>query len=124
MTSECECKIPLGLRQQAIEETPVFFHGQKTCSYAIRISRLLFASLLLLATIVGCSSKEEKPAAPPPGVTVAPVIQQDVPIRQEWVGTMTGNVDADIRPKVEGFCSLACTTKGPGRKRPSDVPAR
>ncbi len=112
MTSECKCKIPLGLRQQAIEETPVFFHGQKTYSYAIRISRPLLASLLLLATIVGCSSKEEKPAPPPLGVTVTPVVQKDVPIHQEWVGTMVGNVDAEIRPKVEGFLLTRLYTEG------------
>src|SRR4029077_7547543 len=56
-----------------------------------------------LAICTGCSSHTEKPAPPPPGVTVTPVIQKDVPIHQEWVGTMLGNVDADIRPKVGGF---------------------
>ena len=49
------------------------------------------------------SSKTEKPAPPPPGVTVGPVTQKDVSIHQEWVGTMLGNVDAEIRPKVDGF---------------------
>lgn len=38
-----------------------------------------------------------------PGVTVAAVVRKDVPVYQEWVGTMAGNVDADIRPKVDGF---------------------
>jgi membrane fusion protein (multidrug efflux system) len=59
--------------------------------------------MVALAICSGCSSKTEKPAPPPPGVTVTPVIQKDVPIHQEWVGTMLGNVDADIRPKVDGF---------------------
>jgi membrane fusion protein (multidrug efflux system) len=36
-------------------------------------------------------------------VTIASVVQKEVPIHQEWVGTMAGNVDAEIRPKVEGF---------------------
>jgi membrane fusion protein (multidrug efflux system) len=61
------------------------------------------AVLFLLPALFGCGGKEEKPAPPPPGVTVAPVVQKDVPIHQEWIGTMAGNVDADIRPKVEGF---------------------
>lgn len=56
-----------------------------------------------LLLILGCSSGEPKAPPPPPSVVVAAVIQKDVPIYAEWVGTMAGNVDADIRPKVEGF---------------------
>ncbi len=60
--------------------------------------------LVALAGCAGCSSKAANTAPPPPpGVTVTPVIQKDAPIYQEWVGTMAGNVDADIRPKVGGF---------------------
>jgi RND family efflux transporter MFP subunit len=63
------------------------------------------SGLLLLVVVVcnGCSSSKQKPAPPPPGVTVTAVLQQDVPVYQEWVGTMAGNVDAEIRPKAEGF---------------------
>ena len=64
---------------------------------------LIGTLMLSLAISAGCSSTTEKPAPPPPGVTVTPVLQKDVSLRQEWVGTMLGNVDADIRPKVEGF---------------------
>ena len=63
----------------------------------------LFFLLSGVALTVGCSSEKEKPAPPPPGVTITPVVQKDVPIYQEWVGNMTGNIDADIRPKVDGF---------------------
>ena len=65
--------------------------------------QLALATVIASAGLLGCGGEKEKPAPPPPGVTIAPVIQQDVPIRQEVVGTMLGNVDADIRPKVEGF---------------------
>src|SRR5215813_9197165 len=64
---------------------------------------LIAISSALLFDCAGCSSNAEKPAPPPPAVTFAPVIQKDVPISQEWVGTMAGNTDANIRPKVEGF---------------------
>ncbi len=67
---------------------------------------VLSRSVVLLASVIclfGCAAEKEKPAPPPPGVTITPVIQKDVPVRQEWVGNMTGNVDADIRPKVDGF---------------------
>jgi len=70
------------------------------CSAKLLQIGTLIASLLICT---GCSSNAEKPAPPPPGVTVTPAIQKDVSIHQEWVGTMSGNVDADIRPKVDGF---------------------
>jgi membrane fusion protein (multidrug efflux system) len=35
-----------------------------------------------------------------------------VQIHQEWVGTMVGNVDAEIRPKVEGFLLSRLYTEG------------
>lgn len=71
--------------------------------YAIGPS-LFFASLIAaLSLCSACSKNEASPAPPPPGVTVAPVLQKDVAIYQEWVGTMAGNVDVDIRPKVEGY---------------------
>jgi membrane fusion protein (multidrug efflux system) len=67
---------------------------------------------VMVAVCAGCATKAEKPAAPPPEVTVTPVIQKDVPIRQQWVGTMVGNIDADIRPKVEGFLLTRLYTEG------------
>src|SRR5262249_24249902 len=71
-------------------------------STALIRSTFFSTFLAALATCAGCA-KKEVPPPPPPGVTVTHVIQKDVPIHQEWVGTMAGNVDADIRPKVDGF---------------------
>jgi membrane fusion protein (multidrug efflux system) len=34
---------------------------------------------------------------------VTPVVQRDVPVYQEWIGTTAGNVNAEIRPKVDGY---------------------
>ena len=67
--------------------------------------RSSFVTLIFIASVIpnACSSKKEQPPPPPPGVTVTPVVQKDVPVHQEWVGTMVGNIDADIRPKVEGY---------------------
>jgi membrane fusion protein, multidrug efflux system len=79
---------------------------------AVRQLHLLGALMVALAICAGCASNAEKPAPPPPGVTVTPVIQKDVPIHQEWVGTMAGNTDADIRPKVEGFLLARVYTEG------------
>ena len=40
---------------------------------------------------------------PPPVVEVAPVNQKDVPIYSEWIGTLTGQVNADIKAQVTGY---------------------
>jgi membrane fusion protein (multidrug efflux system) len=36
-------------------------------------------------------------------VVVTPVVQRDVPVTQEWIGTTAGNINAEIRPKVDGY---------------------
>jgi membrane fusion protein (multidrug efflux system) len=68
--------------------------------------RFLLPGLFLLSAtfFVGCSSEETKPAPPaPPEVTVATVVQQDVPIYNEWVAQLNGPVNAEITPKVQGY---------------------
>jgi membrane fusion protein (multidrug efflux system) len=55
---------------------------------------------LLLAS--GCGPRQAPPP-PPVEVLVVPVVQQDVPIMGEWIGTLDGSVNAEIRPKVEGY---------------------
>ena len=64
---------------------------------------LLFA--LLLLNLAGCSNSKVRAAAPPPPpvVEVAPVIQKDVPVQGEWVGTLEGYVNAQIQPQVSGY---------------------
>lgn len=77
------------------------------------LRRTYFGILVLgLAFSSACSSEKEKPVPPPPGVTVISVVQKDVPIHQEWVGTTVGNTDADIRPKVDGFLLKRLYTEG------------
>ena len=60
----------------------------------------LLISVLLLA---GCEKKEEAPKPGPPEVGVMELIQQDVPIVDEYVAQLNGPVNADITPKVQGY---------------------
>ena len=80
-----------------------------------RTNPVVPSSFFLLLSIVlctACSSEKEKPAPPPPGVTVATAVSKNVPLSQEWVGTTVGNVDAEIRPKVDGFLLTRVYTEG------------
>jgi RND family efflux transporter MFP subunit len=62
-------------------------------------------SAVLLLNAFGCGNGKVKAAAPPPPpvVKVAPVIQKDVPVQGEWVGTLEGYVNAQIQPQVTGY---------------------
>jgi membrane fusion protein (multidrug efflux system) len=64
---------------------------------------LVGGCLVALALLVGCEKKEEKPQMTPPEVLVSEVAQQNVPIYEEWVAQLTGPVNADITPKVQGY---------------------
>src|SRR5260370_8858653 len=112
MTIEFRCRTLLRPRPQSKTGPLASLPCREMHRHTSRIAALLYASLVAFAMIAGCSSKEEKPAPPPLGVTVTPVVQKDVPIHQEWVGSMVGSVDAEIRPKVEGFLLTRLYTEG------------
>ena len=62
------------------------------------------APVLALAVTLGLGCARSAPVPPPETeVLVRPVIQRDVPIISEWIGTLDGSVNAAIRPKVEGY---------------------
>lgn len=65
---------------------------------------LLFTLLAVLTlTMIGCGRTQVAAAPPAPEVEVAPVIQQDVPVYNEWVATLDGYVNAQMRPQVSGY---------------------
>jgi membrane fusion protein, multidrug efflux system len=69
-------------------------------SMLFRQALLCCVPLLLLA---GCEKKEAPPPPQPPTVKVVDVIQQDVPIFNEWVAQLNGDINAQITPKVQGY---------------------
>jgi membrane fusion protein (multidrug efflux system) len=69
------------------------------------MKREVLAALLLTAGLAsGCrESVAAKAPPPPPGVVVTTAIQRDEPVVHEWIGTAEGDVNAEIRPKIEGY---------------------
>ena len=64
-----------------------------------------FRFLVLLAPtilLVGCETKQQAASAPPP-VEFIEVTQKDVPVSKEWVATLDGFVNAQIRTQVRGL---------------------
>ena len=76
---------------------PRWFLSRQLCWWVFWVaSAMLFAG--------GCGEKKQAPAAlQPPDVDVVNVIQQDVPIYSEWIGTTQGLVNAVIRAQVTGY---------------------
>jgi len=70
------------------------------------IGRFSLALVLIaaLAATTGCSNQTSGATAPaPPDVQVVAVEQRDVPIYSEWIGTLDGFVNADIKAEVSGY---------------------
>ena len=67
------------------------------------VTLLLPLSIALAGCGEGAAKQKENAPAPPPHVVVTMVIQRDQPITREWIGTTEGDVNADIRPKIEGY---------------------
>jgi RND family efflux transporter MFP subunit len=68
----------------------------------------VFTALTLSASLalVACRGSEAAPAAaagPPPAVTVVAVTPETVAVTSEWVATLDGYVNAQIRPQVSGY---------------------
>jgi RND family efflux transporter MFP subunit len=63
-------------------------------------------SLVVLSLIVGALRPRHVSGAPsgsPPDVEVVQVEQKDVPIFGEWIGTLDGFTNADVRAQVTGY---------------------
>src|ERR1700745_4541057 len=63
-------------------------------------------ALIVLALIIGAVRPYKQAMGAPsntPDVEVAQVQKEDVPIYSEWIGTLDGLVNADVRAQVTGY---------------------
>lgn len=66
----------------------------------IRFTRIFFP---VLAFYVLSCGRQEQAEIPPPVVQVVEVIQQDIPVEEEFIGETYGLFDISIQARVEGF---------------------
>jgi membrane fusion protein (multidrug efflux system) len=78
-----------------LKERKMIVKGSKT--------HYFFMILCVFVVIVMPGCGKEKAATQAPVVEVADVVQKDVPIFAEWVGTLDGMVNATIRAQVQGY---------------------
>lgn len=72
-------------------------------SLALRFGALALVGIGLISTGACQQQAAAPPPPPPPDVSVAPVIQKDVPTYGDWVGSLDGFVNAQIQPQVSGY---------------------
>jgi membrane fusion protein (multidrug efflux system) len=76
----------------------------KTVQNTLQTRRTGPIGVLMMLTLAAAScGKPELPKAPTPEVLTAQSTSTNVPIFGEWVGTTEGYVNAQIRPKVQGY---------------------
>jgi RND family efflux transporter MFP subunit len=60
-------------------------------------------ALILFAVVAHSGAKPSAKTSSPPVVEVAPAEQRDVPVYGEWIGALTGQVNADVKAQVTGY---------------------
>jgi RND family efflux transporter MFP subunit len=68
--------------------------------------------VVVLFVVFSRSKRTAQAAAPLPEVAVAEVEQKDVPIYSEWIGTLDGMVNAEIKAQVTGYLLSKDYTEG------------
>jgi len=76
----------------------------KARPFAYSMPAFLLLSCALAPLLSGCSKSRSKTAnLGPQEVLVTEIIQRDVPVVREWIGSLDGSVNADIRARVSGY---------------------
>ena len=64
----------------------------------------ILATVAVLAGLPACRKQQAEPPPPPPtSVTFVTVTPEEVPIISDWLATLDGYVNAQIRPQVSGY---------------------
>jgi len=72
--------------------------GRRTLVVAVILGVIAVAVIALVLR-----PKPAASAGPPPDVMVVPVVQKDVAVYGEWIGTLDGLVNADVKAQVTGY---------------------
>ena len=62
-----------------------------------------FFALTCVLSLGACKPAPPKTTPPPPTVSVATVVQLDVPIVRNWIGTLEGFSNAEVKARVAGY---------------------
>jgi RND family efflux transporter MFP subunit len=68
-----------------------------------KVSPICCAALFILAAFTSCRKPPAAKPAGPPEVLVTEVVQKEVPVIRQWVGTLNGSENADVRARTTGY---------------------
>jgi membrane fusion protein, multidrug efflux system len=72
--------------------------------YSVLLMRSVLLCCAIAPFLTGCAKKgPDESSFGAPEVLVTEVLQQDVPVVREWIGSLDGSVNADIRARVSGY---------------------
>ena len=72
--------------------------GKRTLVVAVILGVIAVAVIAIVLR-----PKPTASAGPPPEVMVVPVVQKDVALYSEWIGTLDGLVNANVKAQVTGY---------------------
>jgi membrane fusion protein (multidrug efflux system) len=74
-------------------------------SSARRILVVAAVLVVIAVAVIAIISRPKPPASagPPPDVMVTPVVQKDVALYSQWIGTLDGLVNANVKAQVTGY---------------------
>ena len=78
------------------------------------------AALFSVSAFPGCEKSVSTTAAAPPEVLVTEVVQKEVPVFRQWVGTVNGVENAEVRARTEGYLTTISYQQG-GYVKKGDV---
>ena len=90
-------------RERNVQATPARRATATSRQSAQLVLLLALMVVMFSLALVGCVQSKASMQLPPPEVLVGCPVQRDVSVHSEWVATLDGYTNADIRPQVSGY---------------------
>jgi membrane fusion protein (multidrug efflux system) len=77
-----------------------------------KVSSILWIAFSVLTVFTSCKKPPEATSSAPPDVLVTDVVQKDVPLIRQWVGTLNGIQNAQVRARETGYLQTIAYQQG------------
>src|ERR1700726_1861892 len=77
-----------------------------------KVPSICWAALFILAAFTSCKKPAAETSASPPKVLVTDVVEKDVPLISQWVGTLNGVQNAQVRARETGYLQTIAYQQG------------